>query len=134
VLAGRVSVTHLLSRVTNLLAEELLLVYYLFIRELILLGHLNHSPSLNAPILMHHFSFPLLSLLCQYEPRYHSRPRGVLSRAGHMKKLEPFPHIPLKKMAFSYRPLKSSNLPMCHDTLFFFAPQAILSIFTANSG
>jgi len=38
------------------------------------------------------------------------------------KEKETFSCVPLKKMAFSYRPLKSSDLPRCHDTLFLCPP------------
>jgi hypothetical protein len=45
--------------------------------------------------------------------------------------LEPFLFVPLKKMAFFYRPLKSSDL-LGAMTLYFFVPQAIMSIFAGD--
>jgi hypothetical protein len=44
------------------------------------------------------------------------------------KEKEPFPCVPLKKMAFSYRPLKSSFLPRCHDTLFLCLPSHFVHV------
>jgi hypothetical protein len=37
-------------------------------------------------------------------------------------KVEPFSYVPLRKMAYSYKPLKSWNRPWYHDTLFFYLP------------
>jgi hypothetical protein len=60
----------------------------LFIRELILLGHLSHSPSLNAPILMHHFS-PIVSLPVRTKSSWNKKNKVITKIKQTKKSLPP---------------------------------------------